>query len=576
MALTRTLTFAAATALTVSACGAAKPDTRTDAGGGPTKRGGTITVPWSSDVDSIDPGQTYYAGGYMVANVTQRTPMAYAPGVKDARPDLATAAPTVSADGRTVTLKLRSGVRFSPPVSREVTSADVKYAIERGFFKTVNNPYAGAYFADLIGAKPAAAAGTRISGITTPDAHTVVFKLRSATGGTLAAALVLPLAAPVPRDYALAFDRRRESSYGFHQVATGPYMIPADKSGKLTGYQPGKGITLVRNPNWNGATDFRPAYVDKIDMPQGNNDSTVASRRVLQGSDMLTGDFLLPPAVLKDALEHKPGQVQLVDSGGGRWAALNTTAKPFDDVNVRRAVLAGFDRQAALLALGGKRVGTVANHFLPPGTPGFEDAGGVKGTGADFLSNPDGNAGLASTYLKRAGFASGKYQGAPILMVGPIDGNGRQISEIAKENLETLGFDVKLRLLSQQVVQTRFCGVPSAQVAVCPNVGWTRDFADGQTFLDPTFNGQHISPQGNANVSQLDDPKVNAAIDAAKALIDPKKRAVAWGNVDRQITADAPAVPLVWDRVSMAHSADVNAVANENLGVWDLAFTSLR
>jgi peptide/nickel transport system substrate-binding protein len=208
--------------------------------------------------------------------------------------------------------------------------------------------------------------------------------------------------------------------------------------------------------------------------------------------------------------------------------------------------------------------------------PGFEAAGGVKGTGADFLSNPDGNAGLAAAYLKRAGFASGKYRGPRILMVGPIDGNGRQISEIAKTNLETLGFDVKLRLLSQQVVQTRFCGVPSAQVAVCPNVGWTRDFADGQTFLDPTFNGQHIAPQGNANVSQLDDPKINQAIDAAKTLTDPRARARAWGGVDREITAAAPAVPLVWDRVSMAHSADVNAVANENLGVWDLAFTSLR
>jgi peptide/nickel transport system substrate-binding protein len=268
--------------------------------------------------------------------------------------------------------------------------------------------------------------------------------------------------------------------------------------------------------------------------------------------------------------------VRLVDSGGGRWAALNTKAAPFDYVDVRRAVLAGFDRQAALLALGGKRVGTVATHFLPPGMPGFDAAGGVKGTGADFLAAPGGNRALAASYLKRAGFASGKYTGKPILMVGPVDGNGRQISEIAKANLEALGFDVKLRTLSQEVVQTRYCGVPSAAVAVCPNVGWTKDFADGQTFLDPTFNGAHIAPVGNANVSQLDDPKVNAAIDAAKTLTDPAARAKAWAQVDREITSAAPAVPLVWDRVSMVHSADVLAVANESLGVWDLAFSSIR
>ena len=569
MAPIRTLSLAAVTAVALAACGAKQHDQTTPGSTAAAKRGGTLTVPWSADVDSIDPGQTYYSGGYMVADVTQRTPIAYAPGASRPRPDLAEAAPAVSADGRTVTVKLRSGVRFSPPVRREVTSADLKYAIERGFFSTVNNPYAGTYFGDIVGARGGVKPGTRIAGITTPDAHTVVFKLREATGGTLAAALVLPLAAPVPRDYALPFDRDgKASTYGTHQVATGPYMVGR--------YQPGTGITLVRNPSWSASTDFRPAYVDRIEMPQGNTDPNVVARRVLEGSKMLSGDWLLPPAVLKDALQRRPRQVLLVDSGGGRWAALNTKAAPFDNVDVRRAVLAGFDRQAALLALGGKRVGTVATHFLPPGMPGFDAAGGVQGTGADFLAAPGGNKQLAASYMKQAGFASGRYTGKPILMVGPVDGNGRQISEIAKSNLESLGFNVKLRLLSQQVVQTRYCGVPSAQVAVCPNVGWTRDFADGQTFLDPTFNGDHIAPVGNANWSQLDDPAINKAIDAAKQVSDPAARAKAWADVDRSITAAAPAVPLVWDRVSMVHSADVAAVANESLGVWDLAFTSIR
>ena len=193
--------------------------------------------------------------------------------------------------------------------------------------------------------------------------------------------------------------------------------------------------------------------------------------------------------------------------------------------------------------------------------PGFEQAGGTKGTGADFLATPEGDAAVAAEYMKRAGFASGRYEGEPILMVGPTDGNGRAISEIAKQAFESVGFKVKLRLLSQQVVMTRFCGYPAAAVAVCPNVGWTRDFADGQTFLDPTFNGENIQPVGNANVSQLDDPAVNAAIERAKTITDPSERAQAWGDVDRAITALAPAVPLVWDKVPMAHSADVNGVA---------------
>src|SRR4051812_1479290 len=555
-----------AAVLLAAGCGGAQHTTTADKA--PAKRGGTLKVLWSGDVDSIDPGVTYYSGGYLVTNVTQRTPIAYEPGRADARPDLATALPTVSADGKTVTVHLRSDVHFSPPVNRAVTAADLKYAIERGFFSSVNNPYAGAYFGDVLGAKPGAQPGTRIPGIITPDAHTVVFKLRRPTGGTLAAALVLPLAAPVPRDYALPLDREKTSGYGAKQVATGPYMVGT--------YKPGTDITLVRNPSWRAATDFRSAYLDRVVMPQGNDDPTIASRKVLEGSGMVTGDFLLPPAVLKQAMTKRPSQLQLIDSGGGRWAALNTTVAPFDDVNVRRAVVAGFNREQALLALGGKRVGTVATHFLPPGMPGFAQAGGPRGSGLDFLASPTGNAAVSASYMKQAGYASGKYTGEPILMVGPVDGNGRAISQIAKAAYESVGFQVKLRLLSQQVVMTRFCGYPKSEVAVCPNVGWTRDFADGQTYLDPTFNGKSIAPVGNANVSQLDDPGVNAAIDRAKLVTDSAGRAQAWGEADRKITALAPAVPLVWDKTPMAHSADVTAVANENLGVWDFAFTALR
>jgi len=123
---------------------------------------------------------------------------------------------------------------------------------------------------------------------------------------------------------------------------------------------------------------------------------------------------------------------------------------------------------------------------------------------------------------------------------------------------------------------TRYCGFPKAAVGVCPGIGWTRDFADGQTFLEPTFSGESIHEVGNANVSMLDDPAVNAAMGAAKTETDPKARAEAWGAVDRQITALAPAVPLVWDKIAMASSADVNAVPNDNLGIWDFSFTSVH
>src|SRR3954464_2000322 len=162
MPLSKTLFLLPLAALVAAGCGSAAPKAAPDA---PAKRGGTLTVLWSGDVDSIDPGQTYYSGGYLVSNVTQRTPMACDPGKTAAVPDLATAAPTVSADGKTVTVKLREGVRFSPPVHREVNADDVKYPTERGFFRPVNSPYAGGYFGDVVGAKVGAEPGAKIAGI---------------------------------------------------------------------------------------------------------------------------------------------------------------------------------------------------------------------------------------------------------------------------------------------------------------------------------------------------------------------------------------------------------------------------
>ena len=59
----------------------------------------------------------------------------------------------ISEGGKTITVHIRKGVHFSPPVNREVTSADVAYAIERGANRNVANPYFEAYFSSLVGAK---------------------------------------------------------------------------------------------------------------------------------------------------------------------------------------------------------------------------------------------------------------------------------------------------------------------------------------------------------------------------------------------------------------------------------------
>ena len=125
-------------------------------------------------------------------------------------------------------------------------------------------------------------------------------------------------------------------------------------------------------------------------MPQGNDDTTVASRKILDGEGMINGDFSPDPAILKQVVTTQKEQLTLVPNGGGRWVAMNTTIKPFDNVDVRRAVIAGFDREAMRLTRGGELIGDIPTHFIPPEVPGFEEAGGLKGPGIDFMSKPGG------------------------------------------------------------------------------------------------------------------------------------------------------------------------------------------
>ena len=70
-----------------------------------------------------------------------------------------------------------------------------------------------------------------------------------------------------------------------------------------SGYQPGKLISLVRNPSWDKATDFKPAYFDKIIIKNGG-DVAVTSRQVLAGQSMMSGDSAVPPPASMQAFNE--------------------------------------------------------------------------------------------------------------------------------------------------------------------------------------------------------------------------------------------------------------------------------
>ncbi len=554
------------------------------------KKGGTLTELSNGDYEHLDSGEAYYSLDYQIIQATQRPLFSYPPNsATTLRPDLATAIPTaanggITDGGKTITVHIRTGVHFSPPVNREVTAQDVAFALERGANPNVGNAYWPAYFgagspAPLVGSTSPSYKGGPLPGIQTPNKTTIVFHLTKPGAPAVIDALSLPLSAPLPASFVAPLDKHSPTTYGTtFLLATGPYMVKADKTGKIAGigYQPGKSETLVRNPNWNPKTDFRPAYLNQINVNVGG-DSTVIGQQVLKGSNSVQLDTVAQ-AVVKQAYEQYPSQITFTTGSGEHYLTLDTQHGVFKNVNIRRAVYAALDRSAIVKARGGSLVAEPATHFIYPTSVGFQQAGGYAGPQVPWNTSVTGNLTVAKKYMKAAGYPSGKYTGnQTVQVVYGAGGNGPAIGQIVGNAMTELGLKAKISGVDQSTMYSKYCGVPKQEIDSCPTAGWIRDFSDPLSILYPTFYGPAIVPTNNSNWSQQNDPKINAAMAKAALVIDPTARAQAWANVDKMLVDQAVAVPEDFDNqpnIESKNVAGVNMLWNE--GVWDLAFTSLK
>jgi peptide/nickel transport system substrate-binding protein len=393
-------------------------------------------------------------------------------------------------------------------------------------------------------------------------------------------ALSLPLSAPVPQSFAGPMDKKSPTTYGTkYLVATGPYMIQSDpKTGQFQGigYQTGKSLTLVRNPNWSAKSDYRPAYLDRIDISIGG-DATVIGQQVLKGSDAVQFDTPAQSTV-KLGYQQYPSQITFTPGSGDHYVALDNAAGPFRNVNLRRAVWANLDRAAIIKLRGGSLTGQPATHFIYPGLNGYEAAGGAAGPQVPWNTDVNGNLQVAEKYMKAAGYKSGRYTGsATVQIVGANNGNDPAIIQLVNTDMTQLGFKTHVSLVDQSVMYAKYCGVPKQEIDVCPTAGWLRDFADPLTVLYVPFYGPSITPTNNSNWSQVNDPRINAAMRKAALVSNPTARAQAFANVDKMLVDQAVAIPEDFDNQPNVESKDVagvNSLWNE--GTWDLDFTSLK
>ena len=295
-------------------------------------------------------------------------------------PDLAEAEPQVSADGKTYTFKIRPGVKFSPPVDREVTAQDVLYAFKRIGTPSLVAQY-GYYYNVVEGMAEFTEKGglsakgkNEISGISVPDDRTIVFKLTEPTGDFLFR-VGMPATGPIPEEVAGCFTKAGE--YGRFLISSGPYMMEGSDNlnaasckelKPLAGFNPNQHLRLVRNPNYDEATDTKEArenFFDRFEMTLNTNAQDIFDR--VKSGQLDFAYSTEPPEVIRDYTQNEDLKRNYhTDPGDRTWyITMNLTQPPFDDIHVRKAMNWVMDKEGLRRAWGGSVKGEIAQHIVP-------------------------------------------------------------------------------------------------------------------------------------------------------------------------------------------------------------------
>ena len=111
-------------------------------------QGGTLSIGWNGEIQWLDPALGYDVTSWPAERLIFEQLLAYDAGT-NLVPLLADGMPSVSADGKTYTIKIHAGVNFVKPdgsVLREMTADDVAYSINRVLnpnMKPTPSPVAG-------------------------------------------------------------------------------------------------------------------------------------------------------------------------------------------------------------------------------------------------------------------------------------------------------------------------------------------------------------------------------------------------------------------------------------------------
>jgi peptide/nickel transport system substrate-binding protein len=577
--------LAAAGALTLAACGGSSSpgssSTTSNATYGEgitsvvnpssTASNGTLTMDLSNQPDSTDYQNTYYAYMWDFVRLYSMQLMTYksCPGPCGTQivPDLATAPGTVSDNGLVWTYHIKPNVKFEN--GDTVTSQDIKYGVERTYAKSVlpNGPtYYQVLLADPSYPGPYTDRAKNVMGltsVTTPNSTTIQFHLLHPFSD-FNYVVAIPQSTPVEPKWDTG--QYGGANFQLHPESTGPY--------KFQSYTLNKQLTLVKNPYWNAATDPEAKQlVDKIVVNMNVNQAQIDNNVVSGFADVDMSGVGVQTAAVRDKILTNPTYHANADdaiSGFLRFTYINEKVIP--NVHCREAIEYAANKTEIQDAWGGPIVGgAIASTVMPPSVNGYQ-----KFDLYNALSQPGGDIQAAKAQLKLCGKPNGFTTGLAYRSDRPQEVAAAQALQAS---LATVGIKAQLDGYLSGKYYTDFAGVPAyvhAHDLGLDMGGWGADWPDGYGFLDELSNGNTIAPAGNTNISEINDPSINALFATAANDNNAAGRLAIWPQIDKKIMAQAAILPMVYQKVLLYRNPVLtNVYVDSYYGMYNYAVLGL-
>ena len=489
----------------------------------------TFTYSDLADPHSLDPAQVDDQTGANIVTYLYDGLVSYDATTGEAKPDLAESW-DISDNATVFTFHLKKGSKFSN--GREVKAQDFLYAWTRALDPATKSETAQSVLGAIKGAQDVMAGKSRtLTGVETPDDYTLKVTLVQPMADFITF-MGQPASMPVPKE---EIDKPG-AKFAEAPFGNGPFMVKE--------WRHNDAVVLTTNPDFSGTKPKISEVTVRI-IP----DSATAVQELKAGNlDAVRG---IKPGQVESL--RNDSSVKLLDSpgsGGVRFLGFNITSAPFDNATVRQAVAYAIDKQTlADKVLQGRA--QPADGIVPPSVFGHQSNAMPYNFDVE----------KAKSLLAQAGYPGG--QGLPRLTLSyPNVSVSPDLAQAIQAQLKQVGISVELQGLEPNT----FTGQMMSGKLPIFVASW-QDVPVFDSYLYALFDSDNI---GATDVFNYQNKDVDNLITKARGTTDAGARNSLYNEAQSKILADAPAVPLVFDKDVIPYSPKVTNMVYTPAGLFAL------